>query len=93
VLDKFECGLAVVRSRRRCRKDGDRRLFNGLAPLSSLQHDLLAHALNERLDEIAPPRAPYADELPQDNPLAPAEKSDIEQDDTDGTCDQDTPRH
>ncbi|WP_413768493.1 hypothetical protein [Rhodococcus pyridinivorans] len=38
--------------------------LNGLLPLSRLQHDLLAHAINERLDEIAPPRAPYAVELP-----------------------------
>ncbi|MGW3482903.1 hypothetical protein [Rhodococcus indonesiensis] len=38
--------------------------LNGLLPLPSLQHDLLAHAINERLDELAPPRAPYATELP-----------------------------
>ncbi|UYP19754.1 hypothetical protein OED52_04130 [Rhodococcus sp. Z13] len=38
--------------------------LNGLLPLPSLQHDLLAHAINERLDELAPPRAPYASELP-----------------------------
>ncbi|MFE2123540.1 hypothetical protein ACFW9U_23135 [Rhodococcus aetherivorans] len=38
--------------------------LNGLLPLPALQHDLLAHAINERLDELAPPRAPYATELP-----------------------------
>lgn len=37
--------------------------LNGLLPLSRLQHDLIAHAINERLDEIAPPRAPYAADL------------------------------
>lgn len=37
--------------------------LSGLAPLSALQHDLLAHAVNERLDEISPPRAPYAEEF------------------------------
>jgi hypothetical protein len=32
----------------------------GLMPLASLQHNILAHAINERLDEIGPPpRAPY----------------------------------
>ncbi|MBS9373635.1 hypothetical protein [Rhodococcus sp. B50] len=38
--------------------------LNGLLPLPHLQHDLIAHAINERLDEISPPRAPYASELP-----------------------------
>jgi hypothetical protein len=37
--------------------------LNGLLPLPRLQHDLIAHAINERLDEIAPPRAPYSAEL------------------------------
>jgi len=31
----------------------------GLMPLSSLQHNILAHAVNERLDELGPRRAPY----------------------------------
>ncbi|MET0693596.1 MAG: hypothetical protein ABWX96_09560 [Propionibacteriaceae bacterium] len=32
----------------------------GLMPLPSLQHNILAHAINERLDELGPPRrAPY----------------------------------
>ena len=32
----------------------------GLMPMSSLQHNILAHAINERLDELGPPRrAPY----------------------------------
>ncbi|WP_378740447.1 hypothetical protein [Nocardia brasiliensis] len=33
--------------------------LNGLMALPTLQHDVLAHAINERLDEIAPARAPY----------------------------------
>jgi hypothetical protein len=31
----------------------------GLMPLSALQHNVLAHAINERLDELGPRRAPY----------------------------------
>ena len=42
--------------------------LNGLLPLPALQHDLIAHAINERLDELAPPRAPYAVELPPSPP-------------------------
>ncbi|WP_016695736.1 hypothetical protein [Rhodococcus rhodochrous] len=42
--------------------------LNGLLPLPRLQHDLIAHAINERLDEIAPPRAPYSAELPPSLP-------------------------
>jgi hypothetical protein len=34
--------------------------LNGAIALPPLQHDVLAHAINERLDEIAPPRAPYS---------------------------------
>jgi hypothetical protein len=34
--------------------------LNGAIALPPMQHDLLAHAINERLDEIAPPRAPYS---------------------------------
>jgi hypothetical protein len=34
--------------------------LEGLMPLASLQHNILAHAVNERLDELGPPmRAPY----------------------------------
>ncbi|GAA5107973.1 hypothetical protein [Nocardia iowensis] len=33
--------------------------LNGLMAVPTLQHDVLAHAINERLDEIAPARAPY----------------------------------
>ncbi|MDF2826601.1 MAG: hypothetical protein K0R68_4009 [Mycobacterium sp.] len=32
--------------------------LNGAIALPALQHDMLAHAINERLDEIAPPSAP-----------------------------------
>lgn len=37
--------------------------MNGAIALPPDQHDMLAHAINERLDEIAPPRAPYSDEF------------------------------
>jgi hypothetical protein len=37
----------------------------GLMPLPSLQHNILAHAINERLDELGPPRrAPYRPDTP-----------------------------
>ncbi|CAM4074082.1 hypothetical protein NONI108955_07495 [Nocardia ninae] len=39
--------------------------LSGLMELPPLQHDMLALAINERLDEIAPARAPY---LPVDPP-------------------------
>jgi hypothetical protein len=35
--------------------------LNGAIALPAIQHDMLAHAINERLDEIAPPPAPYSD--------------------------------
>ena len=67
--------------------------LSGLAPLSPLQHDLLAHAVNERLDEIAPPRAPYAEELShyRESPPASTGHTDVERDGTDDTPEQDTP--
>jgi hypothetical protein len=34
--------------------------LNGAIALPAIQHDMLAHAINERLDEIAPPSAPYS---------------------------------
>lgn len=36
--------------------------LSGLMPLPSLQHNILAHAVNERLDELGPRRAPYRPE-------------------------------
>jgi hypothetical protein len=33
--------------------------LNGLMPLSEFQHNILALAVNERLNELPPPRAPY----------------------------------
>lgn len=44
--------------------------LNGLTLMPPLQHDILAHAINERLDEIAPPRAPYSSDLPHDDNCA-----------------------
>lgn len=38
--------------------------LSGLMLMTPLQHDILAHAINERLDEIAPERAPYSADLP-----------------------------
>jgi hypothetical protein len=37
--------------------------LNGAIALPAIQHDMLAHAINERLDEMAPPRAPYSDDF------------------------------
>jgi hypothetical protein len=37
--------------------------LNGAIALPSFQHDMLAHAINERLDEISPPRAPYSEDF------------------------------
>jgi hypothetical protein len=37
--------------------------LNGAITIPPLQHDMLAHAINERLDDIAPPRAPYSDDF------------------------------
>jgi hypothetical protein len=37
--------------------------LNGAITVPPLQHDMLAHAINERLDAIAPPRAPYSDDF------------------------------
>jgi len=33
--------------------------MNGLMPLSQFQHNILALAINERLNELPPARAPY----------------------------------
>jgi hypothetical protein len=37
--------------------------LNAAIALPAIQHDMLAHAINERLDEMAPPRAPYSDDF------------------------------
>ena len=37
--------------------------LNEAITLPPLQHDILAHAINERLDEIAPPHAPYSNDF------------------------------
>lgn len=36
--------------------------LNGAMAPPGIQHDMLAHAINERLDELTPPRAPYSEE-------------------------------
>jgi hypothetical protein len=36
---------------------------NGAIALQPFEHDMVAHAINERLAELAPPRAPYSDEF------------------------------
>jgi hypothetical protein len=40
--------------------------LNGALALPPLQHDIVAQVINERLDEIAPPRAPYSSDFPID---------------------------
>ena len=37
--------------------------LNGAIALPPSQHDIVAHAINERLNEIAPPRAPYSEDF------------------------------
>jgi hypothetical protein len=36
---------------------------NGAMALQPFEHDMLAHAINERLAELTPPKAPYSDEF------------------------------
>ena len=62
--------------------------IHGAMALPSLQRDILAHALNERLDELysGAPRAPYSvdapDKTPDDGPdEAPVEGADEKSDD------------
>ncbi|WNG92864.1 hypothetical protein [Mycobacterium sp. ITM-2016-00318] len=43
--------------------------LNGAIALPPLQHDILAQAINERLDEMAPPRAPYSDDFHRVDPI------------------------
>lgn len=44
--------------------------LNGLTTLPRVDRDMLAHAVNERLDELAgPPRAPYSHSVPDGRPL------------------------
>jgi hypothetical protein len=44
--------------------------LNGLTALPRVDRDMLAHALNERLDELAgPPRAPYSHSVADGKPL------------------------
>lgn len=47
--------------------------LNGAIALPPIQHDVVAHVINERLDEIAPPRAPYSDDFMQARPDDPAD--------------------
>ncbi len=41
---------------------------NGAIALPPLQHDIVAAAINERLDEIAPPRAPNSNDFRHADP-------------------------
>ena len=41
--------------------------LNDAIALPPSQHDIVAHAINERLNEIAPPRAPYSEDFPRPN--------------------------
>ena len=50
--------------------------LNGAIALPPIQHDVVAHVINERLDEIAPPRAPYSDDFMQARLEEPSEKRD-----------------
>jgi hypothetical protein len=50
--------------------------LNGAIALPPMQHDVVAHVINERLDEIAPPRAPYSDDFMQARREAPNGKGD-----------------
>jgi hypothetical protein len=47
--------------------------LNGAIAMPPMQHDMLAHAINERLDEIAPGRAPYSDAF---HDACPADRGD-----------------
>ena len=37
--------------------------MNALMPMTEHEHNILAVAINERLNELSPPRAPYYDHL------------------------------
>jgi hypothetical protein len=37
--------------------------LHGAIAMPPMQHDMMAHAINERLHEIAPPLAPYSDDF------------------------------
>ncbi|WP_237571117.1 hypothetical protein [Mycolicibacterium lacusdiani] len=50
--------------------------LNGAIALPPIQHDVVAHVINERLDEIAPPRAPYSDDFMQAGLESPTENGD-----------------
>ena len=50
--------------------------LNGAIALPPIQHDIVAHVINERLDELAPPRAPYSDDFVQARLVEPDENGD-----------------
>lgn len=49
--------------------------LNGAIAMPALQHDILAQAINERLDEIAPGRAPYSKEFVRVELFDPSDES------------------
>lgn len=51
--------------------------LNGAIAMPPMQHDMLAHAINERLDEIAPPRAPYSREFDRAGLREPGDDADL----------------
>ncbi|MDT5088444.1 MAG: hypothetical protein QOG47_1151 [Mycobacterium sp.] len=57
----------------RCELDA---YLNGAITLPPIEHDILAHAINERLDEIAPPRAPYSADFQRVNVAGDGEEED-----------------
>jgi hypothetical protein len=50
--------------------------LNGAIAMPPMQHDMLAHAINERLDEIAPPRAPYSRDFDRAGLPGPGDRTD-----------------
>lgn len=50
--------------------------LNGAIAMPPMQHDMLAHAINERLDEIAPPRAPYSRDFDRAGLRDPGDRTD-----------------
>jgi hypothetical protein len=61
--------------------------LNGAIALPPVQHDMLAHAINERLDEIASARAPYSKDFTVLFPESGRGANDTDVDDEPGETD------